>query len=308
MNGNTESKSDGTDPNQTGIDQQIPEEVTDTQPPVFDPEDLVGRTFLLDPKEDGQRFHARIVKLIEDHEDKTLNASDRIKFLCAVGNDQAEEIITYNQMLEHISRNDDDAVVWKFKRITSHQGPLKPEHKDYNGSSYNVMVEWENGEITAEPLSIIAADDPVTCAIYAREHNLLDKPGWKHFKSIAKRQKKFTRMVNQAKLRSYNTAPRYKHGYEVPRNYAKALRLDKRNGNTKWADATVLELTQIDDYQTFEDKGHASKAQAPHGYKKIRVHLVFDVKHDGWHKAHLVADRHLTKVTIDSLYSEVVSL
>jgi hypothetical protein len=28
-------------------------------------------------------------------------------------------------------------------------------------------MEWENGEITEEPLAIIAADDPVTCAIYA---------------------------------------------------------------------------------------------------------------------------------------------
>jgi hypothetical protein len=41
------------------------------------------------------------------------------------------------------------------------------------------MVEWENGEITAEPLSIIAADDPVSCAIYARDNNLLDVDGWK---------------------------------------------------------------------------------------------------------------------------------
>ena len=52
------------------------------------------------------------------------------------------------------------------------------------------MVEWETGEITTEPLQIIAADDPVT---YVRDNNLLELPGWKRFKSIAKRQKKFTR-------------------------------------------------------------------------------------------------------------------
>jgi len=34
------------------------------------------------------------------------------------------------------------------------------------------MIEWENGEITSEPLTIIAADDPVTCAIYAKENGL----------------------------------------------------------------------------------------------------------------------------------------
>ena len=38
------------------------------------------------------------------------------------------------------------------------------------------------------------------------------------------------------------------------------------------------------------------------------MHLVFDVKHDGRHKAWLVADGHLTDIPIDSVYSSVVSL
>ena len=54
--------------------------------------------------------------------------------------------------------------------------------------------------MTHEPLGIIAADDSVTCAIHANENNLLDKPGWRRFKRIAKRQKKLFRMANQAKL------------------------------------------------------------------------------------------------------------
>jgi hypothetical protein len=93
----------------------------------------------------------------------------------------------------------------------------------------------------------VATNDALFCAIYARENDLLDKPWWKKFKHIAKRENKFTRMANQAKLRSYNTAPRYKYGFEVPRTHEQALQLDKRNDNTLWGDATVLELTQIDD-------------------------------------------------------------
>ena len=50
-------------------------------------------------------------------------------------------------------------------------------HPDYKGSSYNVKIEWENGEVTYEPLDMITKDDPVTCAIYARKNNLLNKPG-----------------------------------------------------------------------------------------------------------------------------------
>jgi hypothetical protein len=65
-----------------------------------------------------------------------------------------------------------------------HQGPLLGHDKDYNGSRFNVLVEWENGEIITEPLSVIAANNPVTCAVYAREHDLLDVKGWKRFRNL----------------------------------------------------------------------------------------------------------------------------
>jgi Reverse transcriptase (RNA-dependent DNA polymerase) len=98
--------------------------------------------------------------------------------------------------------------------------------------------------------------------------------------------------------------PCYKYGFEVPRTYEQALCLDKRNGNTLWGDATVLELTQIDDYDTFIEKGHHTKVKTPIGYKKFQVHLIFDVKH----KARLATDGHLTDIPLESVYSGVVSL
>ena len=47
---------------------------------------------------------------------------------------------------------------------------------------------------------------------------------------------------------------------------------------------------------------------APPGYQKIRVHLIFAVKYDGRHKARLVADGHLTPEPVESIYSGVASL
>jgi hypothetical protein len=64
-----------------------------------------------------------------------------------------------------------------------------------------------------EPLDIIAKDDPVTCAEYARRNGLLDTPGWKRFKSLGKNEKKIERMVNQAKLKSYRRDPFWKFGF-----------------------------------------------------------------------------------------------
>jgi hypothetical protein len=46
----------------------------------------------------------------------------------------------------------------------------------------------------------------------------------------------------------------------------------------------------------------------PSGYKKIRVNVVIDVKHDRRHKDRLVADSHLTRIHVNSIYSSVVSL
>ena len=94
--------------------------------------------------------------------------------------------------------------------------------------------------------------------------------------------------------------------FQVPRNHAEALELDRINGNTMWIDAETTELNQIDEYKSFIDKGVGLNPGSD--YKKIRVHMVHAVKHDGRHKARLVAGGHLTETPIDSVYSSVVSL
>ena len=133
-----------------------------------------------------------LVEMIDKHLHKAHQSPEHTRFRISVNNDQYEDIMSYNDILQHIEQDTEDPIIWKFKRITAHQGPLNSKHPDWKGSTYNVMIEWENGEITAEPLSLIAADDPTTCAIYARENNLLHLPGWKRFKGIAKRQKKLS--------------------------------------------------------------------------------------------------------------------
>ena len=92
----------------------------------------------------------------------------------------------------------------------------------------------------------------------------------------------------------------------MPRTPKEALELDKKNGNNKWQESMALELSQLDEYDTFKDLGKG--AVAPAGYKRIRCHFVFDVKHDGRHKSRLVAGGHLTDVPLESVYSGVVSL
>ena len=83
------------------------------------------------------------------------------------------------------------------------------------------------------------------------------------------------------------------------------MELDKRNGITKGADATRLKMELMHRYDMFDDKG--LNTQVPDGYKKFKVHLIYDVKHDGRHRARLVADGHLTELPTECVYSGIIS-
>ena len=157
--------------------------------------------------------------------------------------------MSYNQLMDYIQKGtdaeEDPDSFFKFRDIVAHQGPLESTDLNHKGSKYNVMVEWESGEVTYEPLTLISKDDPITCAVYAKKHDLLDTTGWKHLKRYAKTSKRLIRAVKQSRIN------------HVPKDYNDAIRLDKENSNTHWQDAMDLELTQIHEYKVFKDTGKA---------------------------------------------------
>ena len=140
--------------------------------PIIDPEELVGKVLSV-TQEDGETTRIKVIEAINDHHDANSEYKPTVKFKCSVNNDAYEEVLSYNQILEYLAKDDND-IVWKFQEIIGHQGPLSQNHKDYKGSMYNLTILWENGETSIEPLSLIAADDPVSCAIYARKNNLIN--------------------------------------------------------------------------------------------------------------------------------------
>jgi len=69
--------------------------------PGFEPDSLIGRTFLLPPQENGERHRAKILKqILPMGEDPKL---DQVKFLISVPDAQAEEIVAYNEIVDYIS-------------------------------------------------------------------------------------------------------------------------------------------------------------------------------------------------------------
>ena len=49
-------------------------------------------------------------------------------------------------------------------------------------------------------------------------------------------------VANKAKLKSYSHMPKLKFGYQIPHDHMEAMFLDKKNGNTKWAEAKAQEM------------------------------------------------------------------
>jgi hypothetical protein len=279
---------------------------------ILPPEEMVDRTFLMPPREDGSRYQARILHRVDKYKEGLENEPDRIRFKCRVNN-KYDEIVAYNDVINFIEDDDTWDGMWKFREILDHKWVYPHQKDQYKGSSYNLLIEWETGERTWEPLytkdkSGIYQTDPVTVAIYAKKHNLLDQKGWKlpNIKKLCKTQDRIIRRANQAKLHSFRTKPVYQYGYLVPRNHEQAMEIDRENGNTKWRDAELYEIGCVDEYNVFDDKGKGYNPGPD--YKKMRVHMVYAVKHDGKHRARLIAGGHLMDTPIDSVYSSVVSL
>ena len=56
--------------------------------PIVDPQGLIGRTFLMDQQDDGQKFRARVIEAINAYDEKVANNPELLRFRCSINNDQ----------------------------------------------------------------------------------------------------------------------------------------------------------------------------------------------------------------------------
>ncbi len=91
---------------------------------------------------------------------------------------------------------------------------------------------------------------------------------------------------------------------EIPKSVKEAFALDRKNGNTLWADAITKEMRAVRIAFNILPDG----SSAPIGYQKILCRMIFDVKMEDFRqKARLVAGGHLTKAPATITYASVVS-
>ena len=94
---------------------------------------LLGRSFLLPPEDNGERHIPKITD-IDDHGQPL----EDIKFRLKINKDQAEEIMSCNQLMDYIQKGtdaeEDPDSLFKFRDIVAHQGPLESTDPNHKGS------------------------------------------------------------------------------------------------------------------------------------------------------------------------------
>ena len=252
------------------------------QLPVFSLDELLGMT-ILRPVDD-ELVRAKVVRKIMDRDAEN---HQQIKFLLALGDGKLEEIVSYNELNDLVTdslaaKESGQQDLISYAGILDHQGPLKNHDPKYKGSSYNVLVDWDDKTQMWEPLNTMANQDPVTLVCYAYD-GLLNEPGWKFLRRNAKRQRFLNAIINSVKRRNDPNQVKYKFGVCVPRTFSEAMLLDKENGNTFWADAVRRELDQLFSYKKFRDLGPGG-LPGPE-FKKIKIRFVLMSRQTGGERA-----------------------
>ena len=282
--------------------------------PRFTPDELIGRTFLKEG-EHGDIMKSKIVrKLKQDNQIR----QDQVKFLIQSDNGtnvKIEEVMNYLHLCDLIERQlraintDNDDAIHAFTKILGHDGPFRQGQRKYKGSTWNLLIQWDNGEETWEPRDLIEETDKISVALYARDNHLLDTHGWKKYKAILPQLKDVNRIL---KAKFFNPNPVYKYGIRLPDRSKSFKDLDNENKNTLWQDAIDKEITIFKEMEVFETNDEDKALMdllMKKGYQKIRTQWVYDVKHDGRRRARMVAGGHTTFLEDgESSYSSVAHL
>ena len=141
---------------------------SDNTPPMsiihFD--DLLGRTFLLPMDENGERQRATISEHVNDLCQQQVSREDQLRFKLKIDGDQLDDLISHNQLMEYLEDKTDTGPLengfYRFKCIKDHKGPYTSSDPEYNGSSYNLLIEWEPGEhvleMSSAPTTLVERD------------------------------------------------------------------------------------------------------------------------------------------------------
>jgi hypothetical protein len=106
---------------------------------------------------------------------------------------------------------------------------------------WNVCVEWKDGTTSWERLADLKESNPVEVAEYAATKNLHYEPEFDWW--VPTVLKKRNRIIAAVTKRYHKCT--HKFGFQVPKTWGEAVKLDEEKGNTLWQDAISKEMNNF---------------------------------------------------------------
>ena len=108
---------------------------------------LCPRKFLLPPEDNGEKVRAKVTRnVVEVTEKADWEGVEKFSYILGIGNGKLDKITSCNQLEDHLDaavneENEINDVLYKFRALIGHQGPLKPTGLILKGSKYKIYVE-----------------------------------------------------------------------------------------------------------------------------------------------------------------------
>ena len=110
--------------------------------------------------------------------------------------------------------------------------------------SWEVCVRWKNGSTTWEKLSNFKECYPVQTAEYSVTNDIGTEPAFNYwFPHTLKKRDSIMSIVKKQQTKYLKKT--HKFGIEMPKTVKEATKLDAKNGDTKWMDEILKEMTNI---------------------------------------------------------------
>jgi hypothetical protein len=138
---------------------------------------------------------------------------------------------------------------------------------------WQLCCQWKNGSMSWENLANLKESHLIETAKYAKILGIDHEPAFNWWVPHILRKK--DRIISY--VRKHNPRylkPTHKFGIELPKTAKEALALDRKNGNTFWANAIAKEMKDI----CVAFKILLDGQSAPIGYQEIPCHMTFDIK------------------------------
>ena len=232
-----------------------------------------------------------------DGEVAELTANAIAEAMYATCDDDGNEYLLFDDIVDHKKSN---------KALTHETQPFSHNGKACmrrSTAGWHLCVKWLDGSTSWQSLKDLKESYPLQVAEYAVMQGIEDEPAFNWWVTFV--LKKRERIIKAVKRREAKYLKRsFKFGIEVPRTVREAYELDRKNGNTLWADAIKKEMEMVRTAFRIADDGEV----IPIGSQRIRCHMIFDIKREDFRrKARLVAGGHTTQAPATITYASVVS-